>query len=140
MYQLTAECAYVTQDTASGRARVLLLKGAPIPDNVPELTHLKSMGMVERVGGEPAPAEESKTRREGGQPDGSGEGQSDADGELAKRLAAARAELPEDGSAPKGNAKTDVIAAWLANEGYDFAELVKQERSELTALLKQASS
>ncbi|WP_433553697.1 hypothetical protein ACQP08_11015 [Micromonospora zamorensis] len=51
-YRLVGECAYISTDTALGRAKVLMHKGALIPDNAPELAHLLDIGMAARVGGE----------------------------------------------------------------------------------------
>ncbi|MFC0504231.1 hypothetical protein [Micromonospora costi] len=51
-YQLVGECAYVSTNTALGRAKVLVHKGALIPADAPELKHLLDIGMAARVGGD----------------------------------------------------------------------------------------
>lgn len=48
-YQLVGECAYVSTNTALGRAKVLMHKGALIPADAPELKHLLDIGMAARV-------------------------------------------------------------------------------------------
>jgi hypothetical protein len=59
-----------------------------------------------------------------------------ADAEVADKRAAAKAKLPSDGSAPHGNASKDVWVEYLAGRGYDYDELVKQDKSDLVELAK----
>jgi hypothetical protein len=62
-----------------------------------------------------------------------------ADAEVADRRAAAKAKLPEDGSAPDGRASKDVRVEWLAGQGHDYDELMKQDDAALKDLVKQRS-
>ncbi|MEU4558536.1 hypothetical protein AB0F72_09100 [Actinoplanes sp. NPDC023936] len=62
---------------------------------------------------------------------------SDASAVEAKR-AAARARLPEGGAEPDGRASKDVWVEYLAAKGYDYDELVKQEKPDLQKLAKQS--
>jgi hypothetical protein len=51
-YQVVAECAHVTLDGPSGRFVTLLLKGALVPADAPELERLVRDGFVAKVGGD----------------------------------------------------------------------------------------
>jgi hypothetical protein len=155
-YQVIAECAHATVNhPLYGRTQQLLLKGALVPAEAPELEHLLSVGMVAEVGddatggvnadGVPSgalevqvpsgvtstPVEVSEEAREAAARD-------KAVAEVEERRAAAKAKLPEDGSLPDGRAGKDVWVEWLASKGYDFDELIKQEPAELKALAKNA--
>jgi hypothetical protein len=156
-YQVVAECAHVTMATASGRMLVLLLKGAIVPADAPELARLLDLGYVAKVGGDetggvdaagiPAgaydadvpvavtttPVEKSEEQRKA---DAESAEKAKADAEVADRRAAAKAKLPADGSAPHGNAAKEVWVEYLAANGYDYAELIKQDKADLVGLAK----
>jgi len=159
-YQVVAECAHVTLNGPSGRFVTLLLKGALVPGDAPEVERLVKDGYLAKVGGDetpgvdasgipagayttdvPAaitttPVEKSEEQREG---DREAAEKAKADAEVAEKRAAAKAKLPEDGSAPDGRASKDVVVEYLAGRGYDYDELVKQDPAELKALAKQQS-
>jgi hypothetical protein len=52
---------------------------------------------------------------------------------------AARAKLPEDGSAPDLRSGKDVLVEYLASRGYAYDELVAQDRAALVDLVKSQS-
>ncbi len=58
----------------------------------------------------------------------------DDEASAEERRAAARAKLPEDGSAPKGSASQEVWAEYAVAQGYDRAEVEKASRDDLRAL------
>ena len=157
-YQVVAECAHVTVSTPSGRMLVLQLKGALVPADAPELPRLLDLGYVANVGddetggvdaaGTPSgaysidvpngvtttPVEKSAEQKAAEE---EAEAKSKADVELAEKRVAAKAKLPEDGSAPDGRASKDVRVEWLAGLGHDYDELIKQDDAVLKELVKQ---
>jgi hypothetical protein len=159
-YQVVAECAHVTVNGPSGRAVNLLLKGALVPADAPELERLIDIGYVAKVGGEekggvdasgipagaydtdvPAAITSTPVQKTGAQLEAEREAadKEKADAEIANRRAAAKAKLPSDGSAPDGRAAQPVWVEYLASKGYDYAELTKQDRTELQKLAAQKS-
>lgn len=156
-YQVVAECAHATVDSPYGRMVQLLLKGALVPADAPQLPHLLANGFVVQVGGEETggvdasgvpsgaytepvppgltttPVEKTPEQR---QADVDAAAKSKADAEVADRRAAARAKLPVDGSAPHGNASKEVWVEYLAARGYDYGELSKQDKADLVELTK----
>lgn len=159
-YQVVAECAHASVNTPMGKTVVLLYKGALVPEDAPQLQHLLEIGSVVRVdqdetGGVNAdgvpsgaidgsvppgvtstPVEKSEEQKRA---EAVADAKSKADPETAERRAAARAKLPEDGSVPDGRAGKDVFVEFLAGKGYDYDELVKQDKPELVELAKQPS-
>jgi hypothetical protein len=159
-YQVVAECAHVTVNTPSGRMLTLLLKGALAPADAPELERLLDLGYVAKVGVDetggvdaagipsgaytsdvpasvtstPVPKSEAQVKADAEAAD-----KAKADAEVAERRAAAKAKLPEDGSVPDGRAGKDVFVEYLAGKGYDYDELIKQEKPELQKLAAQQS-
>lgn len=164
-YQVVGECAHATvNNPLHGRIRQLLLKGAIVPADAPELKHLLSIGLVAKVDddetgglnadGVPAgalttqvpsgvtttPVEVESPDPEATEPPSEADvAQAKADADLAQARAAARAKLPEDGSAPHANAGQPVWVEYLAARGYDYDELAKQDKPDLVALAKQQS-
>lgn len=166
-YQIVGECAYVSNDTPSGRTRILMYKGALVPGNAPELQHLLSTGLVVKVGGEETGGvnADGLTTAEAEQVDGDAP-RRDADGVLTPsaasadpvpalspsrtttgdsdstdaRRAAARAKLPADGSAPDGRASKDVWVEYHVAQGGSYDDLVKQDKAELVKLAQQRQS
>ena len=145
-YQLTAECAYVTADTAYGRAKTLVYKGAIILGNAPELRHLLSSGMVVKVSddagiglnaeGGLGPAETPSAP-----PDGeAGRRATEPVDEVETKRAEARAKLSSDGSAPDGRAAQPVLVEYLVAKGYDYDAIKAAEKPELIELVKKVSS
>jgi hypothetical protein len=154
-FQVVAECAHVTMSGPTGVAQHLLYKGALVPADAPELQRLLDEGYVARVGAQetggvdasgvpagaygtqvPASITSTPVPVTAGQAPG-GE-QPKADAELAEKRAAAKAKLPEDGSAPDGRAGKDVFVEYLAARGYDYDELTKQDKAELIELAKKS--
>ncbi len=138
MYQVTADCAYVTVDTMSGRAKTLAYRGALIPADAPELKHLLNSGMVEKVGGGTGPG----LNADGGlgpaqpAPAVSDAGTSDGDPDEARR-ADARQKLAELGGAPDGRSSEAVWVEYAVQQGLDRAEAEKAGKAELMATLKR---
>lgn len=157
-YQVVAECAHATVRTPYGKAVTLLLKGAIVPADAPQLKHLLEIGSVVEVGADETggvdaagipsgaytadvpsgltttPVEKSPEQV---QADAESTAKSKADTEVAERRTAAKAKLPADGSAPHGNAAKDVWVEYLAAKGYDYDELVKQDnKADLVDLAK----
>lgn len=152
-YQLTAECAYVTVDTATGRAKTLLYRGAFIAADSPELKHLLSVGMVEQVGkgassGFNAEGGLGEATRSTDGPDSvvaptllTAEQEAErgaaaqADAETDRKRAAAKAKLPADGSAPHANAGQDVWVEYAVSKGLSREESEKASKDDLKAAL-----
>ncbi len=157
IYQITAECAYVTTDTATGRAKTLLYKGAFVPEGAPELKHLLDSGMVAKVGGDDetginalgglgvaesdqgaAGSVVSSTPDTGNtqpffDPDAPAVREAE-DAKVEKQRAAAREKLPADGSAPDGRAAEAVWVEYAVKQGFDYAEASKAGKAELQKL------
>lgn len=124
MLQITAECAYVTTDTASGRTRVLMYKGAIIPADTPEAKHLLDSGMAVPVGGEV-----SGGLNADGEPDAAAAGAAPKTGEAPR-------DTPK-GTAKRGG-KDDELAALREQAvaaGMDRAEVEKASAEDLRAVL-----
>jgi hypothetical protein len=166
-YQVVSECAHVTLDTPYGRSVVLLMKGAMVPADAPELERLVEDGFVAKVGsdetggvdasGRPAgaydadvpegltttpvekSAEQRKADAEAADNAKAADAKAKADAELAERRAAAKAKLPTDGSAPDGRAAQAVWVEYLAGRGGNYDDLAKAEKDELIKLAKQQS-
>jgi hypothetical protein len=60
-----------------------------------------------------------------------------ADAELAEKRAAAKAKLPEDGSAPDGRAGQPVWVEYLVTRGSRYEDVAKADKDELVKLAKQ---
>lgn len=151
VYQVVAECAHVTMNSLYGRQQQLVLKGALVPADAPELPRLLAIGYVAKTSsadtggldadGVPAAAYDADV------PSGvtstpvaaaaEREAQTEqvhADQELAEKRATAAAKLPADGSAPAKNAAAAVWVEYLAGKGYSYDELIKQDKSDLLEL------
>ena len=161
-YQVVAECAHATVTTPFGRSVMLLMKGAFVPADAPQLQHLLDNGFVAKVGdgetggvdaaGIPAaaydadvpagvtttPVEKSAEQKRA---EVEANEKAKADVELAEKRAAAKAKLPADGSVPDGRASKDVFVEYLAARGYGYGydELARQDKDELVKLTKQQS-
>jgi hypothetical protein len=159
-YQVVAECAHVTLDGASGRFVTLLLKGAMVPAEAPELERLVRDGYVAKTGGDesggvdasgipaaaytadvPAaitttPVARSEQQREA---DREAADKVRADAELADKRAAARAKLPEGGAEPDGRAGKDVWVEYLVSRGQRYGDVKDVDKAELQKLAKQQS-
>lgn len=148
-YQVVGHAAHATVDGPHGRIRTLLMRGALVPGDAPEVPHLLSVGLIAPVGqavGETAPAPTSTavaggTPGEGSEtPAGSGQqaapdGQSPGpDPEVEEKRAAARAKLPTDGTAPDGRAGQAVWVEYLVTKGYDYDALKNEEKDALRDL------
>lgn len=156
-YVVTGHMASFDTMTEQGPMRVTFYRGNRVPvDAKPEqITHHLSVGMIaevpsdtpvgldsagavvagnERTGGdgnpgEPFLANDPQTSEPGG----------DTAAKTAEARSAAQAKLPEDGSLPDGRASKDVFVEWLARNGYEYDELVKQDKPDLVALAKQVA-
>lgn len=159
-YQVVAECAHATVDGPAGRMVQLLLKGALVPASAPQLRHLLDNGFVVAVGDEATggvdasgipsgaydasvpqgltttPVEKSEEQRKA---EANAAEKATVEAEVADGRSAAKAKLPEDGSAPDGRAAKDVRVEWLAGQGHDYDELMKQDDAALKDLVKQRS-
>jgi len=160
-FQVVAECAHVTLTGPTGRATNLLLKGAMVPADAPELPRLLDLGFVAQVGadetggvdasGVPAgaygievPANITSTpvakspEQLAAEQEAAAKAQADAD--LTEKRAAARAKLPADGSAPDGRASQEVWVEFLVSKGSDYDSIKDVEKAELRALADQQKS
>lgn len=154
MYQVVAECAYVTVSGPTGRAITLREKGALVPGDTPNLQHLLDNHFVVKVGAEATggvdadgipsgayttdvPAGITSTPVEKTAEQRQADAQAKAERETVEKRAAAKAKLPADGSVPDGRASKDVLVEFLAGKGYSYDELAKQDRDELAKLAKQ---
>lgn len=159
-YQVVAECAHVTLTGPTGKALNLLLKGALVPADAPELPRLLELGYVAKVGadetggvdasGIPAgaydaevpaavtstPVEQAEEQRKA---NAQAAEKAEADAEVDEKRAAARAKLPEDGSEPDGRAGEAVWVEYLAANGYDYDAVKDADKAELRQLAKQVS-
>nr|WP_221374393.1 hypothetical protein [Actinoplanes polyasparticus] len=154
-YQVVGQCAHVTTlNVDGGKRSELLYKGSIVPDSATakEIEHLLSLRLIAPMGGELLGTHEVgavaggdiRTGLDGnlvqsvepgvGQPLTSEEEKAAA--ELAERRAAAKAKLPANNDEPDGRASKDVWVEYLAANGYDYDELVKQDKAELQKLAK----
>lgn len=154
-YQVVAECAHATIQSPFGKSVQLLLKGAMVPADAPQLKHLLEIGSVAKVdedetggvdaGGIPAAAYDADVPAgvtttpvpksdEQVQAEADAAEQSKVDAEVAERRAAAKAKLPADGSAPDGRAADAVFVEYLVANGYGRDEVEKADRAELRNL------
>lgn len=157
VFQVVAECAHVTVSGPTGRAQTLLLKGALVPADAPELGRLLREGYVAKVGGDATggldatgtpsgayttevPASITTTPVEQTDEQKAAAVKAKAAAELEQTRAAARAKLPEDGAAPDGRAAREVRIEWLAKQGHNYDELAKQDDAALKDLVRQRST
>ena len=164
-YQVVAECAHATVKTPYGAAVTLLLKGATVPEDAPQLQHLLEIGAVAVAGDDetggvdaagiplaaydadvpagmtttPVPqSDEDKATAEKAKAEAE---KAKADADLEAKRADAQAKLPADGSLPDGRAGKDVWVEWLAKNGYSYDEVSKVEnKAELTDLAKKVDA
>lgn len=160
-YQVVAECAHVTMDGQSGRFVTLLLKGALVPADAPELERLLNDGYVAQAAGHetggvdaagvpagayrtdvPAaitstPVEKTEQQRKA---DADAEQQRKTDADVAERRAAARAKLPDGGAMPDGRASQAVWVEYLTANGGSYDDLKDVDKDELVKLAKQRQS
>ena len=158
-YQVVGECAHATVNNAlHGRIQELLLKGALVPEDAPELKHLLSVGLVAKVDdaetgglnadGVPAGALTSETPVPAGvtsTPVVTEEQQRNAekakaDADLEEKRSAARSKLPADGGEPDGRAAQSVWVEYLVSKGSRYEDVHSVEKSELQKLAKQQQS
>lgn len=161
VYQVVAECAHVTVSGPTGRIVNLLLKGALVPADAPELARLLELGYVARVGGQetggvdaagvpagayttdvPAsitstPVEKTAAQQ---QADAEATAKAKADADLEEKRAAAKAKLPADGSAPDGRLAQPVWVEYLVSRGSNYDDVQGVDKAELIELAKQQQS
>lgn len=145
-YKVVAECAHVVVD---GGIR-LIYKGAPVPDGqTPErLKHLLDSKLIAPTGEVPVapnsavvPEGFATTGGERVRPEQPATQASPSDAsEVDQRRAAAKAQLPEDGSAPDGRKSDAVFVEYLVAKGYAFEEASKASSAELRKLAKDAAA
>lgn len=164
-YQVVAECAWATVNTASGQSKALLYKGALVPADAPELQFLLDGGFVAKVGGDETGGVDASGRtlievhggsarkntaraatttpgsEPGPTPAGPAatEAEAKAAAELAAKREAAAAKLPEDGSAPHANAGEAVWVEYLVRNGYDFDAIKDTDKPGLKSLAENLS-
>lgn len=141
-YQVTSDCAYVTQETVTGKAKVLVYKGAFIPDGAPELKHLLDSGMAEKVAGDASvgynaegglgPAEKPAVGPESVVSPSPLTAEQE---ETGRRQAEAKSQLPADGSAPDGRASDAVWVEYAVARGMDRGEATKAGKAEIRKAL-----
>lgn len=144
MFQVTAECAYVTVDTPMGRSKTLLYKGATFSASAPEREHLEAGGMcapfgdvAEGIGvnaeGDLGPATSDSTAI--GSIVSSVTVAPDVDSDEAAKRTEAQAKLDEIGGTPDGRSSEAVWVEFAVREGLDFAEARKAGKEELRKVL-----
>lgn len=141
-FQVVGECAHATIDTAHGRTKVLLYKGAMVPGDAPELGHLLSTGLVAQVGeGETGGVNaDGLTLIEVEEQANTPTPEDEAAAKLAAEREAARAKLPPDGSMPHANAGQPVWVEYHVVQGGDYDDLSKQDKPTLVELAKSRQS
>lgn len=149
MFQIVGECAYATVDTYAGRSKTLLLKGALIPADTPELEHLVESGLAAKVDantgaglnaeGGLGPAEADSTAHgsvvSSVPPDPDRQAADRERSEADARWAAAEAKLPA-GQKPDGRSSDDVWRVYAVRQGMDRAEVEKASKADLQGALK----
>lgn len=154
MYQVTGPCGYFSVPTPQGVMKMQLLRGAIVPDGVPQqqIEHHLSVGLIERVGDDPyqTPVDGNgnsaadvatplRIELNGGPvatPDAPAESKTDQpDPDVESRRAAARAKLAEAGGKPKGTHGKDVWVEYAVTQGLDRAEAEKVSVAELQKAL-----
>lgn len=159
-YQVVAECAHVTLNGPSGRFVTLLLKGALVPGDAPEVERLARDGYLAKVGGDetggvdasgvPAgaytsgvpvpvtstPVAKTEEQRKAEQETAD---KAKADAEVEEKRAAAKAKLPEGGAMPDGRAGKDVWVEYLVARGSNYDDVKDVDKDQLVALAKQQS-
>ena len=161
VYQLVSECAYVTVNTAMGRAKTLLLKGALVDGDAPEVGHLLATGHIVKVGGDEtgglnadgvtlaeATGKVEPPGSSGGQQPAVQETASDGTGlddkspedkaaaEVAERRRVAQEKLDGMDGAPDGRASKDVLVEYLVRQGGSYGDLVKADKPDLVEMVK----
>jgi hypothetical protein len=162
-YKVVGACAHATVDTRDGRRRLLHLRGTLLPPGVPgeEIRHLLAVRLVAPVNGDapaapddqpddlstdpvgdPPPGHDNPPGETATSPlpDGQETGQAppaEPDPDVETKRAAARAKLPADGSKPDGRHGQPVWVEWLAQRGYDYDTLVKEDKPQLMNLANQ---
>lgn len=81
-----------------------------------------------------APAESAGAPAKAGNPH---DGTLSDEPEVLARREAAKAKLPQDGSAPDGRASKDVWVEYAVTKGYSRSEVEKSDRDDIKALFKQ---
>lgn len=159
-YQVVAECAHATVDSPYGRVVQLLMKGALVPADAPELERLLDIGFVAKVGddetggvdaaGVPAgayttdvpasitstPVEKTEEQRRAQQ---EAADKAKADAEVDEKRAAAKAKLPDGGAMPDGRAGQPVWVEYLVARGSNYDDVKDVDKAELQELAKRQS-
>ncbi len=142
MYQVTAEAVLATVDTATGKVKALLYKGAMLSGDAPELKHLLDSNMVAKVGADVS----TGLNAEGGLgpaerptvgPDSvvAAAPLTPEQEETNRRQADAKSQLPADGSAPDGRASDAVWVEYAVARGMDRDEATKAGKAEIRKAL-----
>lgn len=148
-YQITADCAYITVQTATGTMTSLGFRGAPVSPDDPKLQHLLDSKMVAEVGGNASvglnaeggvgPAETpaiGPTNVVSAVPLTDEQAKEAADKAAAEaKQAAVKAKLPSDGSAPHANAPEAVWVEYAVVRGMDRGEAAKAGKEEIRKAL-----
>jgi hypothetical protein len=157
---VVAECAHVTVDSPYGRMQQLMMKGARVPADAPELKRLLEIGFVAKVGDEATggvdatgtpsgaydvevpsgatstPVAKTEEQRKAAQ---DAADKAKADAEVDEKRAAAKAKLPEGGAAPDGRAAQPVWVEYLVARGSRYEDVKDAEKADLVELAKQQS-
>lgn len=159
-YQVVAECAYVTVDGPTGRSLQLLLKGAPVPADAPELERLVNDGYVaklnvdeselggvdaagipqgayttevpEAITSTPVPKSEEQM-----QADREADERTRAAAELEEKRAAARQKLTELGGEPDGRSSQAVWVEYMVGRGQSYDDVKDTSKAELQKLAER---
>lgn len=139
-YKVVGQCAHVTTMTESGRRKIMLFKGNPLPADTPEkeIRHLLSVKLIAQTGGgvvQAEPSRVSETDDSGGQPPAGQDSVPVDDPERVK----AREKLPADGSQPDKRAGEAVWVEYAVAKGYSYDAARQAGKQELIGLLTQTS-
>lgn len=145
-YQVHSACVLVPAITSDGEQLYTLYTGAVFEANPqnPRIVHNVESGYIAELGAKATAGVDgagvavADDKRADGTQVGAPVALNDPGvvNDQAQARAAAAAKLPTDGSAPDGRASQQVWVEYLAKRGYDYAELSKQDKSELVKLAK----
>lgn len=136
-YKVVGHCAHVTTMTESGKRKIMLFRGNPLPADVPgrEIRHLLSVKLIAPTGtAEPEPVAPAVVTA----PDGSSSnrppaGQDSVAFDDPERVKA-REKLPADGAAPDKRAAEATWVEYAVSKGYSYDEAKAAGKAELVTL------
>lgn len=143
-YQVIGHVALVDTATDAGLTRVYLYRGAFLPGDVKaeQIAHLLDVNLIAKVPGDTTGGTDATGAAVHGEGKAAvqtatgGKPGTPEDIEADGKRAAAKAKLPQDGSAPDGRAAHEVWIEHAVAKGYSYDEASKQSKADLVELLK----